>query len=301
MTGVTFVSYFYGIKPLLMDAFLFELPAVAVFWCVFFTAATYINAGWMREQVCKYMCPYARFQSAMFDKDTLLVSYDKQRGEQRGSRKKGIDPATVGLGDCIDCTWCVQVCPTGIDIRDGLQYECINCAACVDACNSIMDKMGYERGLISYTTEHKEEGVPWTWRRPRLIGYGIALIVMITLFSYNVVDRDVLDLDVLRDRSTLYQELNDGDIQNSYLVKVLNKSNEDRQFVLSVRGPEGIGWAPQQPIFVKTGQVEDVALSITVPPGTLSGPGNEVTVVLQRLDDDTLTAEADVPFIGPSS
>ena len=128
LTGLTFVSYFYGMRELLVDAWQFQIPLVAVFWVGFFTLATYMNAGWMREQVCIYMCPYARFQSAMFDRDTLIVSYDEARGDPRGSRKRGEDPASVGKGDCIDCNMCVQVCPTGIDIREGLQYECINCA-----------------------------------------------------------------------------------------------------------------------------------------------------------------------------
>lgn len=297
LTGVTFVSYFYGIKPLLVDAILLELPLVAVFWCGFFTAATYINAGWMREQVCKYMCPYARFQSAMFDKDTLLVSYDRRRGEARGARKKGIEPSEVGLGDCIDCTWCVQVCPTGIDIRDGLQYECINCAACVDACDSIMTKMGYEPGLIAYTTEHKEEGIPWTWKRPRLIGYGLAMILMTSLFVFNVASRDLLDIDVLRDRNSLYQELQDGRIQNSYLVKAMNRTNEEQEYVLVVSGAPELDWSPTAKFSVPAGQVEDVAMSIYLPK---SAATLRVSVSLQVADDPNVVASTDVPFIGPS-
>ena len=158
LTGLTFVGYFTPIRPLAEELFTLQLGGVSLFWILFFTGATYINAGWLREAVCMHMCPYARFQSVMFDKDTLTVAYDPARGESRGPRKKEVDHKAKGLGDCIDCHMCVQVCPTGIDIRDGLQMECIGCAACIDACDSIMDKMGYARGLVGYKSEHTLQG-----------------------------------------------------------------------------------------------------------------------------------------------
>lgn len=170
-TGFTFIGYFSPIYDLGFKVFSFDLSLMEFAWITFFTMATYINAGWMREQVCLHMCPYARFQSVMFDRDTLIVSYDAARGETRGSRKKSADPKALGLGDCIDCELCVQVCPTGIDIRNGLQYECISCALCIDACASIMDKMGYEKGLIRYTTENELEGKTHHLLRGRVIGY----------------------------------------------------------------------------------------------------------------------------------
>ena len=176
ITALTFVGYFTPIRELVVDLVIWDMAGWAVFWVFFFTAATYLNAGWLREQVCIHMCPYARFQSVMFDRDTLIISYNPERGEARGPRKKGVDPAEVGLGDCVDCNMCVQVCPTGIDIREGLQMECISCAACVDACDTVMDKMGYDRGLISYTTEHNLSGEKTEILRPRLIGYGLALV-----------------------------------------------------------------------------------------------------------------------------
>ncbi|HKI75177.1 MAG TPA: cytochrome c oxidase accessory protein CcoG, partial [Pseudomonadales bacterium] len=188
-SGGTFISYFYGMHDLINDAVHFNMSPVSTFWVCFLSAATYVNAGWMREQVCIYMCPYARFQSAMFDRDTLIVSYDAARGEKRGARKKGV-PHSDELGDCIDCTYCVQVCPTGIDIRDGLQYECINCALCVDACNGVMDRMGYERGLVRYTTENKLAGKGWTWKRIKPIGYGVAITAMVTVFTVYLILRE---------------------------------------------------------------------------------------------------------------
>ncbi|MFT4798155.1 MAG: cytochrome c oxidase accessory protein FixG [Candidatus Azotimanducaceae bacterium] len=310
-TGVTFIGYFYDLKSLIVDAFNWQLPLVATFWTLFFTVATYLNAGWMREQVCKYMCPYARFQSAMFDKDTLVVSYDKARGEQRGSRKKGLDPESIDMGDCIDCTWCVQVCPTGIDIRDGLQYECINCAACVDACDSIMDKMGYAHGLIAYTTEHQLEGKPWTWKRPRLIGYGLAMVVMISLFTGALLTRKALDVDVLRSRGQLFQEIPGGYIQNTYTVKAMNKTLKRQQYVLSVTGLPDLKWIPKAPFDIEGGEVQDISLTVIVDPDQLQAMNNELTVTLTEHLSQPLDKPLDKPgsqasvdketrFIGPS-
>jgi cytochrome c oxidase accessory protein FixG len=298
LTAATFIGYFYGIKPLIVDAFNLQLPFVTVFWTGFFTLATYLNAGWMREQVCKYMCPYARFQSAMFDKDTLVVSYDEARGEARGSRKKNIDPKTVGMGDCIDCTWCVQVCPTGIDIRDGLQYECINCAACVDACNSIMDKMGYDRGLISYTTENELAGIPWTWKRPRLLGYGFAMVVMMSLLAGGLLMRKTLDVDVLRGRGQLYQEVPGGFVQNTYTLKAMNKTLEAGTFVIEVKGLPNVTWVPMKPFEVAGGEVLDLSLTIVTDPDQLEEVNNSVEVILRNVTTDEV-ATKDARFIGP--
>ncbi len=297
-TGLTFVGYFYDIKALIVDAFNVQLPVEAVFWTVFFTAATYFNAGWMREQVCKYMCPYARFQSAMFDKDTLIVSYDAARGEDRGARKKNVDPESIGLGDCIDCTWCVQVCPTGIDIRDGLQYECINCAACIDACNSIMDKMGYDRGLILYTTEHQLEGKTWTWKRPKLIGYGVAILIMCSLFVAVLVSRQPLDLDVLRNRGQLYQEVPGGFVQNTYLLKAMNKSLEPARYILTVEGLPNAKWIPVEPFEIDGGEVQDIPFTIIVDPDQLPGMNNKMDIVLQEVDSKQIV-KTETRFLGP--
>jgi cytochrome c oxidase accessory protein FixG len=298
LTGVTFVSYFYGIRELLVDAWNLQLPLVAIFWCLFFTTTTYVNAGWMREQVCKYMCPYARFQSAMFDKDTLIVSYDAGRGEPRGARKKGVDPGTVGLGDCIDCTYCVQVCPTGIDIRNGLQYECINCALCVDACNSVMDKMGYERGLVAYTTENKLAGHGWTWKRPRLIGYGIAITAMISLFTVTLVTRVPLELDVLRNRGQLFQEVPGGRIQNTFTVKILNMDEVDHSYVLSLTGlPEPV-IVPDFPVPVPAGEIGEISVNVLVNPDLLNVVNNKIEFHV-RSQDGRWEASSDSRYIGP--
>ena len=183
--------------PLGRALFTLQLGGVALFWVVFFTAATYLNAGWLREAVCMHMCPYARFQSVMFDKDTLAVAYDLAAARPV-ARKKGSDPRAQNLGDCIDCTLCVQVCPTGIDIRDGLQMACIGCAACIDACDNVMDKMGYARGLIGYKSEHTLQGGKTHWLRPRLLGYASVLVLMIGALVVALDLRPMVSLDVIR-------------------------------------------------------------------------------------------------------
>jgi len=196
------------------------------------------NAGWLREAVCMHMCPYARFQSVMFDKDTLTISYDAARGEHRGPRKREAKPADVGLGDCIDCQLCVQVCPTGIDIRDGLQMECIGCAACIDACDSIMDKMGYARGLVSYTSEHQLQGGKTHLLRPRLIGYSAVLLVMIAALVVALVQRPMVSLDVTKDRG-MFRENSQGLIENIYSLKVINKTQQPQDYRLELVDGEG--------------------------------------------------------------
>ena len=298
LTGVTFISYFYGVKPLLIDAYNLQLPLAAVFWIGFFTAATYINAGWMREQVCMYMCPYARFQAAMFDSDTLIVSYDAKRGEARGPRKRSAEPAELGLGDCIDCTMCVQVCPTGIDIRNGLQHECINCAACVDACNGIMDKMGYDSGLISYTTEHQLAGNKWTWKRPKLIGYGLALIVMMALFASTLITRVPLELDVMRSRAQLYQEVAGGRIQNTYTVKVLNKDTVDGEYKLAVLGIDNLEWMPSRTIFVEAGGIAEIPMTVLVDTDSLGSVNTDIEFEVISLSGSA-RAVSESRFLGP--
>jgi cytochrome c oxidase accessory protein FixG len=239
-TGFTFVGYFSPIRELSHEIMTLSVGGWTAFWGIFYGFATYGNAGYMREQVCKYMCPYARFQSAMFDKDTLIISYDEARGEPRGGRKRSVNANESGLGDCIDCTLCVQVCPTGSDIRDGLQYECIACAACIDACDSVMDKMNYPRGLVRYTTEHALQQGETQVIRPRMIVYAALLVLLIGVLVTSMSMRTPIILDVIRDRNALYRELPGNIIENSYTIKLINQSNSAREFRLSVTGVEGI-------------------------------------------------------------
>lgn len=224
-TGFTFVGFFTPILDLAHEVRSASLGGWEAFWILFYGFATYGNAGYLREQVCKYMCPYARFQSAMFDHDTLIISYDGQRGEPRGARKRGADPKALGLGDCIECEACVQVCPTGIDIRHGLQIECIACAGCIDACDAVMNKMGYARGLIRYTTENMLGGGRRRIVRPRTLVYAALLGGLLSAFAWGVAHRAPLIVELLHDRNALYRRTSDGSIENSYTLKLVNKTD----------------------------------------------------------------------------
>ncbi|HBW08230.1 MAG: (Fe-S)-binding protein [Pseudomonas sp. BICA1-14] len=299
LVAITFVGYFTPIRELVPDLLTLNVNGWAAFWIGFFTLATYGSAGYLREQVCIYMCPYARFQSVMFDKDTLIVSYDPRRGEKRGPRKKDADYKAMGLGDCIDCTMCVQVCPTGIDIRDGLQIECIGCAACIDACDAIMDKMNYPRGLISYTTEHNLSGQKTHLLRPRLIGYAVALLAMMGLFSYAVYDRPLVKLDVLKDR-VLYRENEQGNIENVYTLKVMNKAQQEQTFVIEATGLEGLAYEGRSEIRAEGGELVTIPVELSIAAEKLPSSTNEIVFHIRSVDDDSINDDADSRFIGPS-
>lgn len=300
LTGITFIGYFYPIRDLVMDGIAGSLPLMAVAWVIFFTLATYINAGWFREQVCIYMCPYARFQSVMFDRDTLVISYNEKRGEKRGARRRNSDYRSQGLGDCIDCTVCVQVCPTGIDIRDGLQYQCIGCAACIDACDDIMEQMGYDKGLISYTTQNRLAGGEWTWKRPKLLGYGLAMVIMLGLFALTLWQRVPLQIEVTRDRSTLFQELSDGRIENIFTLRIINMDRNDHTYTISVDGLESAALLPDAPVNVAAGDIHDVLLRIQVPPDSLMRSNQSIDFHVQTLTGN-LEASSESRFIGPQT
>ncbi len=233
-TGFTFVGFFTPVRDLSHSIFTLQLGSWEAFWLLFYSFATYGNAGILREQVCKYMCPYARFQSAMFDKDTLVIAYDENRGEPRGGRSKSVVPTDKGLGDCISCTLCVQVCPTGIDIREGLQIECIACAACIDVCDQVMDKMGYEKGLISYTTEHKLGAKESHVFRPRTFVYAFLLLSLTVGVFWSINHRVLLRADLLRDRNALYRELPDNRIENVYTLKLINMDFKPHQYRIEI-------------------------------------------------------------------
>ena len=235
-TGFTFVGFFAPIRGLAQSIMMFQLGGWETFWLLFYSFATYGNAGILREQVCKYMCPYARFQSAMFDRDTLVIAYDEERGEPRGGRRKSDIPAEKGLGDCIGCTLCVQVCPTGIDIREGLQIECIACAACIDVCDQVMDKMDYKKGLISYTTEHRLSHKESHVFRPRVFVYAFLLLTLIVGLIWAINHRVLLRADVLRDRNALYRELPESRIENVYTLKLINMDSIPHRYNIEIIG-----------------------------------------------------------------
>ncbi|MEW9905298.1 cytochrome c oxidase accessory protein CcoG [Pseudomonas putida] len=298
LTGLTFVGYFTPIRPLAEALFTLQLGGVALFWVAFFTAATYLNAGWLREAVCMHMCPYARFQSVMFDKDTLSVAYDPRRGEARGARKKGSDPRAQNLGDCIDCTLCVQVCPTGIDIRDGLQMACIGCAACIDACDNVMDKMGYARGLIGYKSEHTLQGGKTHWLRPRLLGYASALVLMIGALVVALNLRPMVSLDVIKDRG-LFRENAQGQIENIYLLKVINKTQSPQHYELRLVDAEGFALNGKTAFVIPAGEMSELPVSVALLADRPTSSAQQITFEVRDSDEPTIYSRADSRFVAP--
>lgn len=270
-TGFTFVGYFSPIRELGGDFIQRNLSGWQAFWIFFYGFATYGAAGYMREQVCKHMCPYARFQSAMFDKDTLIVTYDKERGEPRGARAKKADLSVLNLGACISCNLCVQVCPTGIDIRDGLQYECIGCGACADACDAVMDKVGYARGLVKYSTENALKN-KWTraqtWRhvlRPRVLVYSAILITIVVAMVGSLALRVPLKVDVVRDRGALARIVQGGQIENVYRLQIMNATESGQRFRISVEGLPGAAVVSDTDVYIDSTQSRWVPVRVQIP------------------------------------
>jgi len=298
-TGFTFVGFFSPIRQLAGDVLAWSAGPWETFWIFFYGFATYGNAGFLREQVCKYMCPYARFQGAMFDHDTLVITYDKERGEPRGARKRGTDPRAQGLGDCIDCTWCVQVCPTGIDIRQGLQIECIACAACIDACDEIMDKMGSPRGLIRYTTQHALEHQPTRVMRPRVLIYAGLLSALVVGFVVALALRSPVSLDVLRDRNTLYRLTDDGQVDNVYTLRILNKTEKEQRFRIEARGGSVLTLLPQREYVVGSGAVYSLPLRVRRAAYEPLGP-ETIEITARSVDDPKVHATTDARFLAPT-
>ncbi|WP_343595357.1 cytochrome c oxidase accessory protein CcoG [Pseudomonas sp.] len=298
LTGLTFVGYFTPIRPLAHELFTLQLGGAALFWVLFFTAATYINAGWLREAVCLHMCPYARFQSVMFDKDTLAVAYDPHRGESRGPRKKGSDARAQGLGDCIDCTLCVQVCPTGIDIRDGLQMACIGCAACIDACDNVMDKMGYPRGLIGYKSEHSLQGGTTHWLRPRLLGYVAALVLMVGALVAALQLRPMVSLDVIKDRG-LFRENAQGQIENIYLLKVINKTAQPQRYRLRLLDAEGFELHGNTEFSIPAGEMSELPVSVAMLAARPASSSQELAFEIRDSDQPAVRSVARSRFVAP--
>ena len=298
LTGFTFVGYFVPMETLWTATITGTLGGWALFWVLFYGFATYGNAGFLREQVCIYMCPYSRFQSAMFDKDTLIISYDEARGEPRGSRKRGEEKPN-DKGDCIDCTLCVQVCPTGIDIRDGLQYQCISCALCIDACDSIMDKMGYERGLVRYTTEHALHGGVTHVLRFRTFVYAGLLLLITAGLLYSISQRVPLEMDIIRDRNALFRDTGDGNIENIYTLKVINMDAKPHEFAVSVAGIEGIELRGAETIKVDSGRVAEVPVKVIVNPDHMTERSQEVMFHIEAKDDASLAQTQKARLLGP--
>jgi polyferredoxin len=352
-TGFTFVGFFTPIQDLGGRLFPFEWGGWETFWVLFYALATWGNAGFLREQVCKYMCPYARFQSAMFDRNTLMIAYDARRGEPRGSRKRGMasvldrgrellsvtdaqryllsaaaNPsaasAAVGargttglidvrngsievlvsspeqLGDCIDCTLCVQVCPTGIDIRNGLQYECIACGACIDACNEVMDKVGYPRGLIAHTTQNAVDGKPSRVLRPRIWVYGVLLGGIMLGWAWGVMNRPPLIVDVIRDRNALYRIGAEGQVENAYTLRVINKLDSAQRYRVQVQGhPQVLLMNAPVEVDALPEQVLSLSVTLQAPDGAVRGR-QDIEFIVESTTDTGIRQIHPTRFFGPT-
>jgi len=307
-TGFTFVGYFTPIRTLWSEAFTLSFGPWEWFWVDFYGLATYGNAGFLREQVCKYMCPYARFQSAMFDRDTMIVSYDAVRGDPRGTRARGADLAKAGLGDCIDCGLCVHVCPVGIDIRDGLQYECIACSACIDACDGVMDKMHYPRGLIRYATENGlAKGYTHAQMlarvlRPRVLIYGTVLLAIAAGFVASLMLRPTVKLDVVRDRTTLARLVDEGRIENVFRLQLMNATEHAQRYRVAVQGLAGAELLPSAQVDVPPAAARWVTVAVRVPPQTAAGLGpgaHPIRFEVTPADDPSAAVTEKSSFVVP--
>ena len=302
-TAYSFVGYFYPIKALLIDTFTMQMHYLAVFWLIFFVLGTYLNAGWLREKVCLHMCPYARFQAVMYSEDTLVVTYDTQRGEQRGKRKASTDLATTGLGDCVDCSLCVQVCPVDIDIREGMQYPCIDCGLCIDACDTVMHKMGYASGLIRFSSANDPSGKRNLLKLPK-IQWLMALSLTATLvFGYSLLARESLSIDVIRDRSGILYQLRDGGIENTYQVKINNKGAELESFQLAIIAKAPFILRGNNNIYVQRGKVDTLMVSVWIALEDINDYQSDIRFVVrsshQTGENEAPIAEQLSSFIAP--
>ena len=301
-SGFTLVAYFTPVSELLA-ALPYNLSGWELFWTFFYAGFFYMQAGFLREQVCKYMCPYARFQGVMFDPDTLVITYDPERGEPRGPRKKSVD--TAALGDCVDCGLCVAVCPTGIDIRNGIQYECIGCGACIDACDPVMDKVGLPRGLIRYTTENAlakhftSKDVVGHILRPRIILYTVILTAITVAAAWSLATRVPLKVDVIRDRSLLAREADDGRIENVYNLKIMNTTEEPKRYSLAVEGMDGIEIVGERIVEVASAENHEVTIVVRVPPESGKKGANTIYFDIKAQNHDKIAVHEKASFLMP--
>ena len=303
-TGFTFAGFFSPIRELASSALHLDLGPWEAFWILFYGLATYGNAGWMREQICKYMCPYARFQSAMFDQDTLIITYDAERGEPRGAVNRSQHRAAAGLGHCVDCGFCVQVCPTGIDIRQGLQYECIGCAACIDACNHVMQKNQLPPGLIRYTTT-RALGQHLSGRqvlahvfRARVLVYGVILLAITGVLAASLATRVPLKVDVIRDRGALAREVEGDEVEDVYRLQVMNTTERREAYTIHADGLAGLRVASDSRFEVEPASTRSVVLRLQAPRDSIPPGSNRVKLHVQASDDATIQVDEKTVFFG---
>ncbi|HCP97870.1 MAG TPA: cytochrome c oxidase accessory protein CcoG, partial [Pseudoalteromonas sp.] len=296
LTATSFLAYFIPAKTLYLEMLNLEWSGITSFWVFLFAFCTYGNAGFLREKMCTVACPYSRFQSVMFDKDTLVVTYDSERGENRGRRKRKADPKALNLGDCVDCNLCVEVCPAGIDIRNGLQYECINCGLCIDACDDTMDKFGYEKGLIKYASEKQMAGQKTNPFRLKLVGYGaLTALLILSMFAW-MLQRTPIEASVLRDRNALYRVNYEGLVENPYTLTIINKTQQPLHYSISISGLEAATLQSPNAILVEPGLMKSVPVTVTADGYDLARKVSKLSFVITSQEDPAITITKDSQF-----
>lgn len=298
-TATTFISYFVPVNELYSTMIAFDWSGAVTFWVLFFAIATYANAGWMREHVCIHLCPYSRFQSAMFDKNTLLVAYDSKRGENRAPRKRKDDAKALGLGDCVDCNLCVDVCPAGIDIRNGIQYECINCGLCIDACDETMDKFNYPKGLISYTSEQKLAGKETKRFNLKLASYGSLSLIFTVLLGIWISNRIPLEANIIRDRNALYRVNYEGIVENTYTLKILNKSQTPLHYdidVANIQAQLGVELELPKKLLIGAGVMREVPVTLAIDGMLLDKKITDIDFTIQAVEQPDIQLQKSTVF-----
>ena len=298
VSASTFISYFIPTTVLYHEMMTFNCSGIVTFWLCFFTLCTYGNAGWLREKVCTDMCPYARFQAAMFDKNTLLVAYDKARGEGRAPRKLKDDPKQLGLGDCVDCNLCVDVCPAGIDIRNGMQYECINCGLCIDACDETMERFNYPKGLILYTSEQQLSGGKPKRVNSKVVAYGVFTVIITIATSVWINSRIPLETSILRDRNALYRTNYLGIVENTYTLKILNKTQQALHYKIFVTGLEESTLTLPKDILIAAGDMREIPVTLSVDSYSLTKRITDISFYIQAIEQPEIALDKKTVFYG---
>ena len=296
LTATTFVSYFVPASTLYSEMFFFEWSWQVTFWVVFFAICTHGNAGWFREQFCTLFCPYARFQAVMFDSKTLIVAYDEKRGEGRAPRKRSDDPKALGLGDCVDCNLCVEVCPVGIDIRNGLQYECISCALCIDACDQTMAKFNYTKGLISYTSEEKLAGIATKPFTLKLASYASLSLLFIVLLGFWIDTRVPLEANIIRDRNALYRVNFEGVVENTYTLKILNKTQQPLHFDIKVEHLPNTELALPKNVRIGAGVMQEIPITLAIDGFELKKKLTNFDFIVQAIEQPDIVVQKSTVF-----
>jgi cytochrome c oxidase accessory protein FixG len=307
LTATTFISYFIPTYVLYPEMLAFEWSGVVTFWVVFFAICTHGNAGWFREQFCTLFCPYARFQAVMFDSKTLIVAYDEKRGEGRAPRKRSDDPKALGLGDCVDCNLCVDVCPAGIDIRNGLQYECISCALCIDACDETMLKFNYPKGLIRYTSEDALLGKKTKPFSVKLGAYASLCILLSSLLGIWISERIPLEANIIRDRNALYRINYEGIVENTYTLKILNKSQQVMHYKInvadlelepndSITATDTANVNTIKEVKIAAGTMQEVPVTLSVDGYNLTKKMTNISFIIQSIEQPKVVVKKDTVF-----